>query len=244
MSTQVDLFTNVEPTSVSPDIAKPVVSRSTFYQGDCNKVEIKEHYDYLISDLPYNTNFAKWDKGVKPNEVFNFNAKGFVLFCVQPLTSELVLSNIKQYKYDIVWRKNTYKSNSFKTRVGRQHETILIFGNLPYNPQMTKRTDKEMDRLNYEQRKKYSYKNPGSVIDFDAINNRTGIRTGHPCEKPLELMEWIIKTYTNEGDTILDPYMGSGSTGVACKKLCRNFIGIERDKRYFEIAKNRINEYR
>jgi site-specific DNA-methyltransferase (adenine-specific) len=213
-------------------------------QGDCNKIEIKNKYDFVISDLPYNTNFAKWDKGVKPNEVFNFNAKGFVLFCVQPLTSELVLGNIKKYKYDIVWRKNTYKSNSFKTRVGRQHETILIFGDLPYNPQMVKRTDTEMKRLNYEQRKKYGYKNPSSVIDFDAINNRNGSRTGHPCEKPIELMEWLIKTYTNEGDTIFDPYMGSGTTAIACMNTNRNFIGVELDEHYFAIAKKRVEEKR
>lgn len=212
------------------------------YKGNCNEIDIKYKYDYVVSDLPYNTNFAKWDKDVKPNEVFNFNAKGFILFCVQPLTSQLVLSNIKKYKYDIVWRKNTYKSNSFKTRPGRQHETILIFGDLPYNPQMTKRTEKEMQRLNYEQRKKYAYKNPGSVIDFDAINNRNGSRTGHPAEKPIELMEWLINTYTNECDTILDPYMGSGTTGVACVNLNRNFIGIEMDDNYFEIAKQRIEQ--
>lgn len=224
---------------------EPAIAYSTCYAqvflGDCNKIEIKNKYDYIISDLPYNTNFANWDKGVNPNEVFNFNAKGYVLFCVQPLTSELVLSNIKNYKYDIVWRKNTYKSNSFKTRVGRQHETILIFGDLPYNPQMVKRTETEMKRLNYEQRGKYAYKNPSSVIDFDAINNRNGCRTGHPCEKPIELMEWLIKTYTNEGDTIFDPYMGSGTTGVACKNLNRNFIGIEKDENYFKIAEQRIN---
>ena len=211
------------------------------YKGNCNEVDIKEQYDYVISDLPYNTNYAKWDKGVKPNEVFNFNAKGFVLFCVQPLTSELVLGNVKKYKYDIVWRKNTYKSNSFKTRVGRQHETILIFGDLPYNPQMIKRTDTEMKRLNYEQRKKYAYKNPSSVIDFDAINNRNGNRTGHPAEKPIKLMEWLINTYTNKGDTILDPYMGTGTTGVACKKLGRNFIGIEKDPQYYAVAVARVD---
>ena len=210
-------------------------------KGDCNKVEIPK-YDIVISDLPYNTNFAKWDNGVKPNEVFNFDAKGFVLFCVQPLTSELVLGNIKNYKYDIVWRKNTYKSNSFKTRVGRQHETILIFGDLPYNPQMVKRTETEMKRLNYQQRKKYQYKNPSSVIDFDAINNRNGSRTGHPCEKPIELMEWLVKTYTNEGDTILDPYMGSGTTAIACMNTNRNFIGIELDEHYFAVAKKRVEE--
>lgn len=213
-------------------------------QGDCNKIEINHNYDYVISDLPYNTGFAKWDKGVKPNEVFDFDAKGFVLFCVQPLTSELVLGNIKNYKYDIVWRKNTYKSNSFKTRVGRQHETILIFGDLPYNPQMVKRTESEMKRLNYEQRKKYQYKNPSSVVDFDAINNRNGSRTGHPCEKPIELMEWLIKTYTNEGDTILDPYMGSGTTAIACMNTNRNFIGVELDEHYFAIAKKRVEEKR
>ena len=210
-------------------------------QGDCNKVKIPK-YDIVISDLPYNTNFAKWDKGVKPNNVFNFKAKGFVLFCVQPLTSELVLGNIKNYKYDIVWRKNTYKSNSFKTRVGRQHETILIFGDLPYNPQKIKRTEKEMQRLNKEQRAKMQYKNIGSVLDFDAINSRNGSRTGHPCEKPIELMEWLVKTYTNEGDTILDPYMGSGTTMVACQNTNRNGIGIELDQHYFAIAKKRVEE--
>lgn len=209
-------------------------------QGDCNLIENIPNYDYIISDLPYNTNYASWDKGVKANEVFNFKAKGYVLFCVQPLTTELIASNIKQYKYDLVWSKNCYKSNSFKTRPGRQHETILIFGDLPYNAQLIKRSEKEMQRLNYEQRQKYKYKNPGSVLFFDAINNRNGSRTGHPAEKPVELMEWLIQTYTNEGDVIFDPYMGSGSTGVACKNTNRNFIGIEKDENYFNIAVIRI----
>jgi len=214
----------------------------TLYKGDCNKINITENYDYVISDLPYNTNYASWDKGVKPHEIFdNFKARGYILFCVQPLTTELILSNIKNYKYDIIWCKNTYKSNSFKTRPGRQHESLLIFGDLPYNVQMIKRTQQEMQRLNYEQRQKYQYKNPGSVVFFDAINNRKRDRTGHPAEKPIELMDWIIKTYTNEGDTVLDPYMGTGTTGIACLKNNRKFIGIEKEDEYFEIAEQRIN---
>ena len=222
----------------------PAITYSECYAqvflGDCFDIPIPK-YDYIISDLPYNTGYADWDKGFNANKFFQMKAKGFVLFAVQPLTSELIMANKKQYKYDLVWSKNCYKSNSFKTRPGRQHETILVFGDLPYNAQLTQRTEKEMQRLNYEQRQKYKYKNPGSVLFFDAINNRNEQRTGHPAEKPLDLMDWIIKTYTNEGDIILDPFMGSGTTGVACLKNNRNFIGIEKDENYFKIAEQRMS---
>jgi len=234
MNTQETLFETKNPQLLIHD-----VSGCALFHGDCFSFSIPE-YDYIISDLPYNTKYADWDKGFNANKFFDMKAKGYVLFAVQPLTSELIMANKKQYKYDLVWCKNCYKSNSFKTRPGRQHETILIFGNLPYNAQMTKRTETEMQRLNYEQRKKYQYKNPGSVLFFDAINNRNGNRTGHPAEKPLDLMEWIIKTFTNEGDTIFDPFMGTGTTGVACLKNNRKFIGIEKEKQYFDIASERL----
>ena len=225
--------------ALPPQLNIADVSGSALFHGDCFSFSLPE-YDYIISDLPYNTKYADWDNGFNANKFFKIKAKGFVLFAVQPLTSELIMANKKQYKYDLVWSKNCYKSNSFKTRPGRQHETILIFGDLPYNAQMTKRTVTEMQRLNYEQRKKYQYKNPGSVLFFDAINNRNGSRTGHPAEKPLDLMEWIVKTYTNEGDTVLDPFMGTGTTGVACLKNNRKFIGIEKEKQYFDIASERL----
>lgn len=213
------------------------------YKGNCNEVEIKEHYDYVISDLPYNTNYAKWDKDVKPNEVFNFKAKGFILFCVQPLTSELVLGNIKNYKYDMVWRKNTYRSNSFKTMVGRQHETILVFGKLPYNAQKIKRTEKEMQRLNKEQRPRMQFKNVGSVLDFEAINNRNKNRTGHPAEKPIVLYDWIFKEFAKPTDKILDTHLGSGSSRIAANKAGLDFVGFEIDEDYFNASEDRFKKF-
>jgi len=218
-------------------------NRIQLYYSDCKELIDKLEFDCIISDLPYNTNYAKWDKGLNPNFVFKFKAKGYVLFAVQPLTSQLIVSNLENYKYDLVWCKNTYKSNSFKTRPGRQHETILIFGDLPYNAQMIKRTETEMQRLNYEQRAKYEFKNPASVLFFDAINNRNGKRTGHPAEKPVKLMQYLIKTYTNENDIIFDPYMGTGTTAIACLYENRKFIGIEKELKYYEIAVNRVSNH-
>ena len=211
----------------------------TLHNGDCLQIMPTLQYDVIITDAPFDTGSASWDDDVAMKIEF-YKA---IIFCVQPLTSRLVLKHEKIFKYDLVWNKNFYKSNSFKTRPGRKHETILVFGDLPYNPQMIKRSNSEMKRLNKVQREKYPYKNPSSVLDFDVLNNRNSKRTGHPCEKPVDLMEWLILTYTNPNDVILDPFMGSGTTIEAAERTGRNSIGIEKDEGIFQTAVLRLKPF-
>tara|TARA_R100000951_G_scaffold116745_2_gene130381 strand:- start:1539 stop:2129 length:591 start_codon:yes stop_codon:yes gene_type:complete len=184
---------------------------------------------------------------IKPNGAI-------VLFGSEPFSSALRMSNIKQYKYDWIWQKEQ-GTNQFlaKYQPLKKHEIISVFGKgtLLYNPQKTEgkriksvRDLKErIDPITNVALKPTAYDNKGlrypvSVIDFKReLQNRT-----HPTQKPVALMEYLIKTYTNEGETVLDFTMGSGSTGVAAKNLNRSFIGIELDEGYFNIAKERINQ--
>lgn len=263
MSTQVDLFTNVEPTSVSPAIAKPFVSRSTFYQGDClvemNKIADKS-VDMILCDLPYGTTACKWDSILPFDELWKHYKRvikpngAIVLFCSQPFTSALIMSNPNDFKYCWTWDK--VKPNGHlvaKIRPMQRTEDIAVFGNgkIKYNPQMTKRDkpkkSKEYSRTeimggeqtNFEERT-LNEKYPQSVLEF---SNASQVEKLHPTQKPVALMEYLVKTYTNEGETVLDNCMGSGTTGVACKKTGRHFIGIEKDPKYFEIAVSRVSAY-
>ena len=175
-----------------------------------------------------------------------------VLFGSEPFSSSLRMSNIKEYKYDWVWNKKIPSGMSYaRYRPMQQTENISVFcrGRTCYVPQMIKR-DKPIrgggmskgettsNQKLIALHKVYNYKNPTNILMFDKV--RLGAL--HPTQKPVALMEYLIKTYTNEGDTVLDFTMGSGTTGVACKNLNRNFIGIELDKKYFDIAEKRINE--
>jgi site-specific DNA-methyltransferase (adenine-specific) len=264
VSTQVDLFTNVQPTSVSPAIAKPFVSRSTFYQGDClvemSKIEDKS-VDMILCDLPYGTTACKWDSIIpfellwKQYERVIKDNGAIVLFASQPFTSTLVISKIDKYKHCWIWNKHIPRGfQTAKYKPMNKHEDILVFcvSTVKYYPQMTPR-DKPVKVKNYGN----SLSNPlmggndGLERVYDKINPNT-ILEGmweanagklHPTQKPVSLMEYLIKTYTNEGDTVLDNCMGSGTTGVACKKTGRHFIGIEKDEKYFEIAVSRVSAY-
>ena len=175
-----------------------------------------------------------------------------VLFGSEPFSSYLRMSNIKQYKYDWVWDKDrSCGSMLAKIRPLKYHENILIFCKSKecYFPQMTKgkmqkkasggKSDNygEVPIVRYESDIYY----PRSIQTFKACHNMTG--KVHPTQKPVALLEYLIKTYTLEGETVLDNTMGSGSTGVACINTNRNFIGIEKDDKYFEIAKKRIEEH-
>ena len=214
--------------------------------------------DAIICDLPYGTTACKWDS-VIPFEPLWAQYKriikdngAIVLTASQPFTSALVMSNPKWFKYQWIWDKKIPSGMSYaRFQPMRQHEDVLVFcgGKTPYNAQMIKR-DKPIkgggmskgETTNNDKlvalHKTYEYKNPTTIIAFDKV--RKG--SIHPTQKPVELMEYIVKTYTNQSDTVLDNCMGSGTTGVACKNLGRKFIGIEQDANYFEIAKNRIYE--
>lgn len=279
MSTQVDLFTAVEPTSVSPAIAKLPVSRSTFYQGDClvemSKIADKS-VDMILCDLPYGTTACKWDSVIpfepmweQYNRIAKDNA-AIVLTASQPFTSALIMSNIKNFRYEWIWEKNF--SGGFilaKKQPMKYHENVLVFyrEQPTYNPifeeyaDTTKNRFKNNGKVNSSKLQAANYTNeiqgikrvqdevqlergayPKSVQKIKGVPNCNGGRL-HPTEKPVALMEYLIKTYTNEGETVLDNCMGSGTTGVACKKTGRNFIGIEKDEKYFEIAVSRVSAY-
>ena len=213
--------------------------------------------DCVITDPPYGTTACKWDACIpfepmweQLKRVIKKNG-AIVLFGSQPFTSALVMSNPKMFKYEWVWDKKIPSGMSYaRFRPMQQTESISVFceGKIEYNAQMIKRdkpiksggTKKsESAPIAYKDpnfKKIYEYKNPTNLICFDKI--RRG--SLHPTQKPVALMEYLIKTYTNEGETILDFTMGSGTTGVGCKNLNRSFIGIELDEKYFEIAKKRI----
>lgn len=227
--------------------------------GDCLEVmrDIpNKSIDMILCDLPYGTTVCKWDV-VIPFEPLWLQYKRIIkdngaiaLFGSEPFSSHLRMSNLKMYKYDWIWNKKIPSGMSFsKYQPMRQCELISIFGNKTnYYPQMIAR-DKpiksggtkysESAPLAYKDKnfkRTYLYKLPINLITFDKI--RKG--SFHPTQKPVALLEYLIKTYTLENETVLDNCLGSGSTGVACKNLNRHFIGIEKDKEYFEIAEKRI----
>ena len=241
--------------------------------GDCLEemdklIEQGVKVDAIITDPPYGTTACKWDtvipfepmweqlkRVIKPNGAI-------VLFGSEPFSSALRMSNIKNYKYDWVWKKSHGSFATAKTQPLKRHELISVFSTEKhtYNRQMEKIKGEARDRrkenyrkvntknnkesatnpemsLNYADDYNPNYKNPISVIEYSNPSDKRF----HPTQKPVALMEYLIKTYTNESETVLDFTMGSGSTGVACRNLNRNFIGIELDEKYFNIAKERIN---
>ena len=175
-----------------------------------------------------------------------------MLFGSEPFSSALRMSNIKNYKYDWIWDKKIPSGMTYaRFQPMRRSENISVFcdGKTIYNPQLEKRDipikaggmtkGETTNNQNLKALKKtYEYKQPTNILVFDKI--RRG--SLHPTQKPVPLLEYLIKTYTNEGDLVLDNCMGSGSTGVACKNTNRNFIGIELDENYFNIAKERIED--
>lgn len=238
------------------------------YLGDCLEVMKQipnESIDCIICDLPYGITAIKWDSIIDFNKLWSeYNRilkdnSNIVLFSSGEFTYKLYESNIKQYKYKLIWKKNVPTGmSSAKYRPMKYYEEILIFqkGKGVYNPQMKERIGVGKACYNYEhycgdnnhlsdfkkQPKKYDPNKvqPSDILEFNVVPNRNGKL--HPTQKPIELLKWLVNTYSNEGDLVLDNCMGSGSTGVACKNLNRNFIGIEFDSNYFNIAKERLND--
>jgi site-specific DNA-methyltransferase (adenine-specific) len=226
--------------------------------GDCLE-EMKKipdgSIDLVLTDPPYGTTACKWDT-VIPFEPMWEQLKrvtkkngAIVLFGSQPFTSALVMSNIKMFKYEWVWNKAKAANYvNAKKQPLKIHENIIIFcdGNV-YIPQMVKGKFRKKGgyTVNREvavaQNPTVSYNDlyyPKSILEMSVAGNKDA--TLHPTQKPVALMEYLIKTYTNEGETVLDFTMGSGTTGVACKNINRKFIGIELDADYYEIAQKRI----
>ena len=236
-------------------------------KGDCLELmkEIpSKSIDMVLCDLPYGSLKADWDKPIPFTplwEQYNRIIKegGIIaLFCSGTFTVDLINSNKNAFKYKLIWKKNVPTGmSSAKYRPMKYYEEICIFGKSKgtYNPIMKKRVGKGKACYNYDHycgasnhvsyekiKKRYNpdYVQPSDVLEFSVVPNRSGKL--HPTQKPVELCEYLIKTYTNEGDTVLDNCMGVGSTGVACINTNRNFIGIELDENYFTIAVKRIEE--
>jgi len=236
-------------------------------KGDCIEVmkSISDgSIDAIITDPPYGTTACKWDSVIdfdlmweQLNRIIKPNG-AIVLNSSQPFTSALIMSNPKYFKYEWIWQKShaTGHLNS-KRQPMRQHENICVFyrSQCTYNPQMIDKTylDKRTrsgddNEVNvYGDFKKVDRQIPTTkgypkTIQYFATPFKGGEGGKHPTQKPVTLMEYLIKTYTNEGETVLDFTMGSGTTGVAAKNTNRKFIGIEQDKNYFNISKERINK--
>ena len=227
--------------------------------------------DMILCDLPYGITACKWDS-VIPLEpmwkhlerVIKLNG-AIVLFGSQPFTSLLIMSNLKMFRYELIWDKvkpsGMFNANKMPMR---SHENILVFyKKLPvYHPQKKKRNKRNLrpnrvknslkkpyqsSEIYFGKRIKFSDQyeedkvNPNSIITISKIGNASCKRV-HPTQKPVALMEYLIKTYSDENDLVLDFAMGSGTTGIACNNLNRNFIGIEKNKKYFNIAGKRIRE--
>jgi len=253
----------------NPHLHKTDVSRSTLFWADCFDVfpfiEDKS-IDAIICDLPYRTTQNKWDSVLPLDKLWKqykriLKDNGIVvLFASQPFTSVLGYSNLKMLKYSLVYEKSHSSGHLNANKMPmRKHEDILIFYNkLPtYNPQKEPKTkanirpNKKVATLttcyglfdpNAERTDDINIAFPQSIIK--ANNSTTGGNRGlHPTQKPIELMEYLIKTYTNENEIVLDNTMGSGTTGLACLKTNRQFIGIEKEKQYYDVAVRRLSEY-
>ena len=237
------------------------------YHGECLEIMKTLPYnsiDMVAADLPYAVTQNKWDSIIpfdqlweqydricKPNAIIALTAS-------QPFTSMLVMSNIKMFRHEWIWIKN--RGSNFANTVRepmKEHESVLIFskGKWTYNKQMQERTGSGGDRIKYnvkfetssdnyrefetrEENKLPELRVPSSWQKF---NTEVGL---HPTQKPVALFEYLIRTYTNEGDTVLDNCMGSGTTGVAATNLKRKFIGIEKEEKYYKISLDRIFPFR
>ena len=222
--------------------------------------------DMVMADPPYGTTACKWDSVIPLEPMWEHLKRvikkngAIVMTASQPFTTTLISSNMKMFKYEWIWGKNrpTNFFNAYKMPL-KLHENILVFYKKQptYNPIKEDRTQSSLERLKYKHKvvgnnstqvygiSERTYesldKNKRLATSFQRIpmsHRESGL---HPTQKPVALMEYLIKTYTNEGETVLDFCMGSGTTGVACLNLNRRFIGIEKDPDYFKIASERID---
>jgi site-specific DNA-methyltransferase (adenine-specific) len=232
--------------------------------GDCleEMKDIKDKsIDMILCDLPYGTTACKWDVIIpfeplweQYNRIIKDNG-AIALFSDNPFTSKLINSNSNMFKYEWIWEKEQGKNFQLvKKQPLKKTENICVFyiKQPTYNPQGLVKLDKPIIKSNKgkggrlchlsSENKRETYEQwytnyPSNVLKFNAD------RGLHPTQKPVALLEYLIKTYTNEGETVLDNCFGSGSTAIACINTNRKFVGIEKDDNYFEIAYNRINGY-
>jgi DNA modification methylase len=245
-------------------------SKTILTQGECLKemAEIPDNYvDMVMCDLPYGTTQNKWDSCIDLTQLWSAYKRickpsaAIVLTAAQPFTSALLISNVKDWRVGWVWDKiaPTGFLNAKKQPLRRTEDVLVFYRQQPtYNPQMTegkaisRTASKTMkgahgtgscyrDGLVSPGKGSTTERYPVNLIQFSNGHSPNSANY-HPTQKPVALMEYMIKTYTDEGMTVLDNCMGSGTTGVACMNLGRNFIGIERDPAYFKIASDRIAE--
>lgn len=244
---------------------KVTIGNAGLWHGDCLEVmkSIPDGIvDMILCDLPYGTTACKWDTVIpfeplwaQYRRIAKRNA-AIVLTASQPFTTALIASNMREFKYELVWEKSKATGHALcKVRPMKAHENVLIFcrERETYNPQKTAGKPYKQ-RLGVAESVEFStgtHRNdnatgdrfPRSVLYFKTAESEG--RSVHPTQKPVALMEYLIRTYTQEGEVVLDNCMGSGTTGVACANTGRRFIGIEKDHRYFVIACERIeNEQR
>jgi len=239
------------------------------YNDDCFNVFptlAERSIDLVLCDMPYGTTACKWDTVIDLDRMWTYLdyitdlTKAVVLFGIEPFSSKLRMSNINGWKYDWIWHKSIASGfmNAKKAPMN-DYEIISVFSrgtianrsldNMVYNPQnltpLNKLVKGKKTGSNEHAIQRNSHKDiyvreftnyPKRVLHIPSEG-----KTVHPTQKPVALMEYLIKTYSNEGDTVLDFCMGSGTTGVACKNLNRQFIGIEKEENYFNIAKERID---
>ena len=240
------------------------------YNEDCFKILpniLDNSIDLILTDPPYETNNwtrSKWDNSLDLHKMWKHikrirkNKTAVVLFGQEPFSTKLRYSNLEEFKYDWIWVKNS-KKGFFNANVKplKSYEIISVFSNgttaptrpnnMPYYPQgliSTKKIIKQKKTQPYSMgasiRKDAVYVQTNKNYPSDVLYFSKPTENNHPTEKPVDLLKYLIKTYSKENDTILDFTMGSGSTGVACKNLNRKFIGIEKEQKYFDIAKSRI----
>lgn len=243
------------------------MSKATLLQGDCLELMNwipDSSIDMVLSDLPYGTTRCRWDAPINLQELWEQYRRvvkengAIALFSAQPFTTELISSNKAMYRYEWIWRKTQPSGfmNAKKMPL-RTHENIEIFYRKPptYNPQMThghqRKTataygTRESDGSSCYGREERNYTYDSTDrYPVDVLQYSTGDKAKrlHPTQKPVDLLEYLVKTYTNPGETVLDNCMGAGSTGVACLNTGREFVGIELDPEYYQIAKERIEQH-
>ena len=234
------------------------------HHGDCLDILPKipaASVDLILVDLPYGTTGIVWDTPLPLTNLWNEYERVLkktgcvVLFGSQPFTSTLILSNLRWFKYELIWDKNKCGSPGLaKIRPMKTHENIVVFapGKTTYNPQMvagepySRRAPKKVRCNNhgYGFSNEKGIENEGTRYPKSVLNisrDFSAQQQVHPTQKPVPLLEWLIATYSNPNQVVLDNTMGSGSTGVAAMNLGRRFIGIEQDPEYFNIAEGRIN---
>lgn len=221
--------------------------------------------DLILCDLPYNMTKISWDCLIPFDKLWEQYKRiikpsgNIVLFSAGLFTLNLIQSNIKDFRYKLIWKKNVPTGMaSAKYRPMKYYEEICVFGNsqATYNPIMKERVGVGKACYNYDhycgdnnhlklskQKKRYDpdYVQPSDILEFNVVPNRNGKL--HPTQKPIELLEYLIKTYSNENDIVLDNCMGSGSTAIAAINTNRNYIGFEKDSNYFNISIERISNH-